>query len=190
MSDKKRTDKMRLAGLEKRAVSISGFIKRYLGINDDALLRAELSHGSLSEIFPQLKRSSFDYILDNPCEVYNGSVVLVIDSLGNYAPYIVTNLVEMLDNQGINQVMDETHWGDGSPESWNVTEKIDYDLSSLSTYELVELMYIHKRAGDISSYNRVKNEVLSREDSARANRQSKQKALRRSAKKIKNEEDY
>lgn len=190
MGDKKKKDGKRLECLETHGVSITRFIKEFLGIEDDALLRSDLTHQVLAELFPYLKRTSFEHILDNPNVVYSGSVVLVKDKLGNYIPYIVTGLLEKLEEQGINYVMSEADWGDGTPENWDQTERINYDLEALSTYQLTQLMYIYKASGEHNNYLKVRNELTSREDSSRANRLSKQKALRRSAKKIKDDEYY
>lgn len=189
MGDKNQTDKKRLRGLTNYALSISRFIKEYLGIEDDNLLRAKLSHASLEEMFPHLKKTSYSYVLDNPSEVYQGKVAIVVDCFGNYIPYKVKGLIEQLEERGIDYVIQEQDWGNGTPESWDVTERIDYDLSNLPTYQLVELMAIHKKAKEYESYRRVRNELIMRKDSKRGDHLSKQKVLRKSAKRFYNEED-
>jgi hypothetical protein len=88
MSDKKVVDKNRLKKLEKTSITIPKFISKYLGIQDMSLVFGNLSHADLAVLFPYLERSNFDYILDNPDDVYNGNIVLVCDCIGNYIPYI------------------------------------------------------------------------------------------------------
>lgn len=179
MGDKRKKDKRRLDVLKESGITMSMFLKKYLCVYDDNFLRAELTHKEVSHLFPHLQRSSFAYILDNPSTVLSGNIVLVVDKNGNCAPYVVANLIEQLEEQGINYNLSNEAWGDGTPETWNKEVCNSYDLESLSTYELEQLMYVLKSSGDRSGYLRARNELVNREDSHRANTISKQKRLRK-----------
>lgn len=179
MDNKKRQLKV----LEKQAVSLAYFMRTYLGINDDTLLRETGTHKFLCELFSDLQRESFKYILDNPRSVLRGDVVLVVDQQNNCIPYFVKDLKEKMEEQGLNQVMDFEDW-DNESISWNESgnSERDYDLDSLTTYQLLELMYDFKKRKDMEGYNEIKALVREREDNGRENRLSKRKALQKAYK--------
>ena len=86
----------------------------------------------------------------------------------------------------------ESDWSN-SHESWQ-DEKIDntqsYELSEMSVYELEMLMRLYEKTGQIRDYEVVRKELVSRCDSKRASTISKQKAIKKSMKKNKNNDEY
>ena len=139
-------------------------------------------------LFPNLKRTGFNQVLDDPALVQTGEVLLVTDSAHNTVPYVNQFKLDVSD------IMDEDEWN--KPETWQKKdEKLniqDYELKSLTTYELACLLQLFAKSGQRASYEVVKRELFSREDSIHANKQSKQKALHRDFKRLKkyDDEDY
>ncbi len=180
--------KQRLENLSEQAVSMEEFLKRFLNINNDELIKQGLTHKELKKIFPNLRRSSFDAILDDPSMVYRGQVVLVLDSNDNVIPY-VNNQIKTIESYGIDDVMDESEWS-MPPEQWSSpredTPRVqDYDLKSLSIYELELLLQIYSYSNQKSSYFVVRREIVSRSDSHQGNKRSIQKSLKKEYKRNK-----
>lgn len=191
-NSKKKSDKRRLRSLERHCVSIQNFLSRILGVKSDELMRANLTHSDLEKLFPNLKKSSFDAILDDPSMIYTGEVVLVQDAAHHIAPYFNTKM-KTLDDYGIDDVIDKKEW-EQSSETWDKSERKtpninDYDLSSMSLYELEKLLKIYSKTHQPGNYERVRREIVSRDNSIQGSKQSKQKALKRDNKRNKNNND-
>ena len=187
MSDKKKQDKRRLKGLTSQSMSMSFFLMRIMGIHNEALAREEITHRELAQIFPNLKRTGYDYILDNPQVVYNGDVILVRDATDAVVPYIIPEHLKNLSDLGMDDVMDNEEWDSISSEDW-VTYKEptpniqDYDLKSMSIYDLEKLLKIYSQTHQTGNYQKVRREIISRRDSIQGNRMSKAKALHKELK--------
>lgn len=188
-NNKKRKDKKRQEQLENDALSMQCFLVRYLGITDINLVKAGLTHGDLKALFPNLKRTGFNQVLDDPALVKTGEVLLVTDSLHNTVPYV--NQFEL----DVSDVMDSEEWN--KPETWSNKKEStpniqSYELQSLTTYELACLLQIYVKSGQNSAYEVVRRELISREDSNHACKKSKAKALRKDLKRAKkyDDEDY
>ena len=175
--------------LEEKAISINVFIKRCLGCYNDELMRTQLTHRDLVKIFPYLKRTSYDVIMDDPACLYTGDVVAVVDSTATIILYQNTQKA-FLDSEEFTQIMDNDTWSDNSLEwsSDKETHAQSYDLKTMSTYELSSLMKLYTKTGQWHDYEVVRRELISRDDCARANKKSKRKALVRSLKFIKDDE--
>lgn len=190
---KKKADKNRMKALESYVVTIPNFLSKILGLKDEELLQGELTHKDLKMLFPDLKRSSFDAILDDPGMVYTGKVILVQDSIHNLAPYFNKG-VKTLESYGIDSVMDKDEWNQNS-DSWNKREKTkgprlqEYDLSSMSIYELEELLKIYNSTHQKGCYERVRRELLFRKDSRQNSVKSKQKALKKEKRRNKKDDE-
>lgn len=192
-NSKRKNDRKRLKLLESYAVSISSFLSKFLGLKNEELLQGDLTHKDLMKLFPNLERSSFDAILDDPSMVYTGKVILVQDSMKNFAPYFNKG-VKTLESYGIDDVMDKDEWKQNS-ESWtkenrnNSPRLQEYDLTSMSIYELEELLQIYSKTHQKGCYEKVRQELLFRKDSRQRSIKSKQKALKRENKRNKNNND-
>ena len=175
--------------LEEKAISINVFIRRCLGAYNEELMRTPLTHRDLVKIFPYLKRTSYDVIMDDPACLYTGDIVAVMDSNATIILYQNTQM-DFLESEEYLSAVDEALMGDTSNE-WKAepqTSVQSYDLKSMSTYELTCLMKLYTKTGQWHSYEVVRRELVSRDDCARANRKSKRKALTRSLKFIKDDE--
>ena len=192
-NSKKKYDRKKLKILESQAVSIPNFLAKFLGLKNEELMQANLTHHDLMKLFPNLERSSFDAILDDPSMVYTGKVVLVQDSLKNCVPYFNKG-VKTLESYGIDAVMDKDEWNQDS-KSWTKNERSstprlqEYDLTSMSIYELEELLKIYNSTHQKGCYEKVRQELLYRKDSRQRSIKSKQKALKRENKRNKNNND-
>ena len=153
-------------------------------------MRAELTHSDLMKMFPNLKRTTFDAIMDDPSCIYTGEVVAVRDSKLNIIPYINTQK-NFLETEEFNSIMsnewdeDTTTW---TKEKNKVKHAVKYDLKDLTVYELTVLMELYSKTGQWHDYEVVRKTLIGREDSGRANKKSKQLALKRSMKRINNDE--
>ncbi len=186
MADKKKDDKRRLKGLKDQAMTMTSFLARFLGIHNPALMQEGLTHRDLAKMFPNLKRTSYAHILDNPQTVYCGEVVLVVDIANEVIPYVVPEELRYLEDMGMSSVMDDDEWLEASPETWTTETTLpninDYNLSSMSTYDLSCLLKIYSHTGQIGNYNKVRRELISRPDSLQATRASKERAKKKTLK--------
>ena len=65
-----------------------------------------------------------------------------------------------------------------------------YDLGDMSVYDLECLMALYTKLGQWHDYEVVRRELIKREDCNHANKKSKRKALERSMKRIKDDDEY
>lgn len=184
MGEKKKVDKKRLKKLTEQAIPISTFLAKMLGIRDKNIV-GELTHKDLSYLLPDLQRTSYRKILDDPEMVYSGEVVLVIDIANNAVPYIVERNLQPLEEMGISDAIDTEVWDE--PSKTEVPNLKDYDLKSMSIYELEQLLAIYHSTNQIGYYEKVRREITSRSDSKQGVKRSKQKALKKEVKREKYE---
>lgn len=177
-------DKMLQSDLEIEAISMASFLKRYLGIFDEELLKMQPTHKELAILCPHLKRSSFTYVLSSPELVYLGKIILVDDGNGNIVPYIYDEqLKELSLYRSISQ---EQESNNNESETWSRDKGIEhldiayYDLEEMSIYELENLAKYYSRTGQERNYRRVIRAIVSRDDSIQA--QSEYKVLKKEMK--------
>ncbi len=181
---KSKRDRALQTELELTAISMACFMRRYLGIMDEELLKMGLTHRELATLCPHLRRSSFALILSSPELVYLGDVILVDDGSGNIIPYVFDNHLKELSSDDQSQSISDT----AESKTWSDTKEtdsyviIDSDLDSMSIYELENLAKHYSRTGQERKYRKVIRTIVSRDDSIQASRQSKSKALRKERK--------
>ncbi len=189
---KDKNNNKRYGMLEEQAITVNIFLKRCLGLYNDELMNARLTHKDLAKIFPNLKRTSYAAILNDPSLIYTGRVVGVIDSNGELIPYINTETKKFLATDEFSYVMQQEEWSE-SPETWhneNIEHAQSYELSEMSLYKLELLMRLYEKTGQMKDHEIVRREIVNRRDSKRACNISKQKALRKSMKKTKKDDEY
>lgn len=170
--EKLKQDKSRLARLANDSMTIEAFMARVLGIRDQRVLANRITHNDLKELFPDLRRPSFDYVLDNPGTVSMGEVFMVSDCQGRVVPYFNPHYV-----------LEEAEYFGSYEEQKPVEEPVpnidDIELMDLSTYDLIQLMHIYHDKNNRGAYRRVHEELVSRKDSRHASYESKGRALRK-----------
>lgn len=191
----KRDENSRLRELlEESAITVNVFIKKCLGLYDEKIMKAKLTHKDLAHMFPKLKRTSFDAIMDDPSCVYTGDVVVVIDTNNNIIPYEYSRKKSFLESDEFKEVMSSDDWSE-NPEEWDKTKEhvpgaSTHDLHALSKYDLECLMSLYTSLGQWRDREIVRRELTSRKDCSHVNKNSKRLALERSMKKNKDEYDY
>ena len=195
----KRDENSRLRELlEESAISINVFVKRCLGLYNDEIMKAKLTHKDLTHLYPKLKRTSFEAIMDDPRCLSTGQVVVVIDANNNIIPYQYSKDEErkksFLQSADFEAVMSSEDWMEDTTE-WDKSKEhapgaSSHDLHGLSKYDLECLMELYIKLGQWRDYETVRKELTSRKDCSHANRNSKRLALERSMKKHKDEFDY
>lgn len=177
-------EKILQSELEMVAISMASFLKRYLGIYDEEILKMHPTHKELAILFPNLKRSSFTYVLSSPELVYLGQIILVDDGNGNIVPYIYDEqLKELSSYRAISQ---EQESNNNESETWSSDKGIEpldiayYNLDEMSIYELENLAKYYSRTGQERNYRRVIRAIVSRDDSIQA--QSEYKVLKKEKK--------
>ena len=65
--------------LRKNSVTLTKFLISYCGINESKLKDSKISHKDLKELMPNLKRVSFEWLMDNKGLVDVGNIIPVID---------------------------------------------------------------------------------------------------------------
>lgn len=131
---------------DNKSISLRKFLMFYYGINDSNILSNNLTHKDIKVLFPDLKRVSFDYVLDNIKEIYTGSIIMVKDSIGNAIPYINPDLDICIEEEIDIETTED--YND------NTFEKI-IDLENLNLYELVVLSKKYKMDNRINEYRKV-----------------------------------
>lgn len=140
---------------DNNSISLRKFLMFYCGISDNNILSHNLTHKDIKVLFPDLKRISFDYVLDNIKEIYIGSIIMVKDSIGNAVPYINPKLDICIDDDFDIDMPDE--------DKDNTLEEI-IDLENLDLYELVELAKKYKTDNRITEYRKVCRLIRKRKD--------------------------
>ena len=140
---------------DNNSISLRKFLMFYYGINDSNILSHNLTHKDIKTLFPNLKRFSFDYVLDNIKEIYTGSIIMVKDSMGNAVPYINPKLDICIEEDIDIEITEE--------DNDNTLEEI-IDLENLSLYELAELAKKYKTDNRINEYRKVCRIIKKRKD--------------------------
>lgn len=185
--DKKKQDKKRLHKICGNKVSITFFLSSIVGISNPVIFRKELTHSDVKLLFPTLRRSSFDRVLDDPETVYRGEVIMVEDVLGRIVPYVNPQNGQIMDYEEIEPVgmtddSDELNLifpDEVDSEEYGVPDINDIDLENLSIYELTILLKKYDAAGLRGAYRKVHREIISRSDSRHAAQTSKQRIMRK-----------
>ena len=178
-NQKKKQDRARINKLCCNKVSITFFLASIAGINHPAIYRKELTHKEVKKLFPALRRTSFDDVLEEPDAIYQGEVIMVEDALGNIAPYRNPHVVEEEDAF---EYEEGELYGYADATEEEIPDIYDMDLESLSVYELSQLLRVYSDAGFRGAYRKVHNEIMSRSDSKCSSTRSKQRVYRKQAK--------
>lgn len=131
---------------DNNCISLRKFLMFYYGISDSNILSHNLTHKDIKVLFPDLKRVSFEYVLDNIKEVYIGTIIMVKDSIGNAVPYINPKLDICIEYDIDIEIPEE--------DKDNTFEQI-IDLENLNLYELIELAKKYKSNNRIKEYRKV-----------------------------------
>ena len=105
-------------------ITLSKFLSRYAFLQGCDLTK--VTHEEVKKLFPNIKRSSFEEIENNPDLIYDGNVVLVSDgkkTIPYYVPKIEEKEIEYMDFNR-EEIKEE------GPDD------TVYDYSSMSIYEL------------------------------------------------------
>ncbi|MDO4962715.1 MAG: hypothetical protein Q4E75_01240, partial [bacterium] len=79
--------------MKSKSISIKKFLRVYCGVEDYNIYNSKLSHQDLKDLFPYLRRVSFNFLASEKEEMYLGSIISVIDSYGNIAPYVKPSIL-------------------------------------------------------------------------------------------------
>ena len=120
----------------QNVISLAKFISRYLGVNGSGL--NTLSHEDVKHLFPNLKRSTFAFIENNPLELYSGNVILVTDGR-KIIPYYVPLLNKYDNNEIVVQV-----------EHRNRKKNIIPNYCDMKIYELKKLLNVRFNGRKVS----------------------------------------
>ena len=135
--------------LRKKSMSIKKFLYYYCGISGESLKNINLSHSDIKLLMPDLKRVSYEYVLNNMSELYVGNIICVIDSYNNIAPYITPVLCETECFINV-----EKNTNDNDKKITNIILSED-----LTIYELSILCKQYKRLGRMKEY-RIAHDIL------------------------------
>lgn len=114
--------------MKYNSISLSKFLSRY--VNLDGVDLSKVTHEQVKQLFPYLKRSSFEYVEKHPEDVCRGVIVMVSDKF-HTIPYYVPTLNENLGKlQEFKVEFDEV----------KIKDEEHYDYASMSVYELRKLL--------------------------------------------------
>lgn len=130
--------------LEKRCISLTKFLINYCGIYNDEIHNIKISHQDIKSLMPNLKRVSFESLLNNKKSFYIGDIIPVKDCYGNVVPYINP----MIEYDFVVEIHCEVTECDENLEEINIDE-------SLSNYELVKLCRLLKEHHKNREYREV-----------------------------------
>lgn len=91
MGKKKKKNSLR----DVRNLNAESFLKRYYGISHKDI--SGMTHDTLKVLFPQLERTSFEYVMKNPELVSTGHIILVEDVKHYQVPYVIPELKTLED---------------------------------------------------------------------------------------------
>ena len=86
MGKKKKKNSLR----NVRNLDATSFLKRYYGISHEDI--ENMTHEAMKFLFPQLKRTSFEYVQKNPELVSTGKIILVEDVKHYQVPYFTPSV--------------------------------------------------------------------------------------------------
>ena len=142
MSKDKEQLKDLLEILKETTISLRKFLILYYGINID-LHGNKLSHSDLKCLFPNIKRVSFEYVLNNKELAFNGDIICVFDSFNNPAFYKRPD-VEVFDDIEYIETIEEN----------NCEKEFDLIFEDLNTYELSMLCKNLKNLNRLDDYRK------------------------------------
>ncbi len=70
---------------EIRNINVQSFLERYYGISHEGI--SKMTHKTATSFFPQLRRTSFEFVQKNPELVSTGKIIMVEDAEHFEAPY-------------------------------------------------------------------------------------------------------
>ena len=125
-------------------ISLSKFLSRYACVEGKDLKK--LTHEDVEVLFPQLKRTSFEIVFNNPDLLYSGKVLMVYDGK-SAIPYIVPKMeIQDMDMMCVSREEEKVK---------QVDDKV-YDYTSMSIYELRCLL--------VRKFNSTRNQVCARKE--------------------------
>ena len=125
-------------------ISLSKFLSRYACVEGKDLKK--LTHEDVEVLFPQLKRTSFEIVFNNPDLLYSGKVLIVYDGK-SAIPYIVPKMeIQDMDMMCVSREEEKVK---------QVDDKV-YDYTSMSIYELRCLL--------VRKFNSTRNQVCARKE--------------------------
>ena len=74
--------------LRENSISLIKFLINYCGISAISLENSKITHKDIKQLIPNLKRVSFDWLMENRVLVDVGKIIPVIDITGSVVPYI------------------------------------------------------------------------------------------------------
>lgn len=113
--------------MKYETITLSKFLSRTLGLDGVDLKR--ITHLDAKELFPDLKRSTFDHVEKFPEELLTGKIMMVNDGK-TVIPYYVPTLKTDFEVQEVKIDFDEVE---------EVADK-EYDYANMSVYELKQLL--------------------------------------------------
>ena len=139
--------------LEKRCISLTKFLINYCGIYNDGLHNIKISHQDIKSLIPNLKRVSFESLLNNKKSFYIGDIIPVKDCQGNVVPYINPMIEYDIAVEFDCKVT----------EHFEKLEEITID-ESLSNYELAKLCRLLKEHHKNREYREVQKLIKKNKD--------------------------
>lgn len=135
--------------MKSNSISIKKFLRVYCGVEDYNIYNSKLSHQDIKDLFPYLKRVSFNSVISEKEEMYLGSIISVVDSYGNIAPYIKPTT--LISDLGELTLVDSD---ESKAENLKQTSAIEEIILSenLSNYELRCLKEKYKQLRDYNKY--------------------------------------
>ena len=113
--------------MKYETITLPKFLSRTLGLEGKNLKR--ITHLDVKELFPNLKRSSFEYVNKYPEDLANGKIMMVSDGK-SVIPYYVPEITRGLVTQEVNMEFTPT----------KKKEYENHDYTSMSIYELKQLL--------------------------------------------------
>lgn len=111
----------------KNTISLSKFLARF--VNLDGVDLSKVTHEQVKELFPYLKRSSFDYVDKHPEDVCTGKIVMVRDQYHTIPYYVPEYDMSIEEPMAFEMEFEE------APE-----RPEEYDYASMTVYELKQLL--------------------------------------------------
>lgn len=149
--------------LEENCISLTKFLINYCGVYNEDIHNIKIGHKDVKKILPQLKRVSFESLLQNRDSFYIGEIIPVKDYYGNIVPY-VNPMLEFDDTLDVDCDIVEQN---------DTLQNITID-ENLNKYELAKLCRYFKKHNMKKEY-RIAHKLLKEEKRSKVKQYKREK---------------
>lgn len=152
----------------KNEISLSKFLTHYYELHDANILN--MTHDDIKNLFPQIKRLSFDYAKKNKDSLASGKIIMVKDCKGDIIPYVCPKAIVKSETTIDTEIV-------SFPCSRKVKQTYEKlskeELKDLTNWELIKLLRNYRK--HLLSCYEIYREIKKKRNGCSKNRREKKK---------------